>query len=164
MWSLCLVNYFIIILISKSIFILIYFVKSQWKYSCGNDWGINIDDEVKEMCVGCGEVQENFMGCADIAIKDNIVKTTRPPMPNFNKITKSENEIEYKPACGRKLEFGNYLNFNNIVDIFCEQICNENCKNLITVVEKNLENKIHTEPNDDLLTCLDTCPTMCDCS
>lgn len=113
------------------------------------------------MCTGCGEVQENFMGCADIAIKDNIVKTTRAPMPD--KFLKPDDEYTHEPVCERKLEFGNFLNFNNIAEIFCEQICNENCKELLAEVEENLKKGVQSEPSDDLITCLDTCPIMCDC-
>ncbi|XP_005092247.1 uncharacterized protein LOC101851474 [Aplysia californica] len=36
----------------------------QWKYNAGNSWGC---DEDNNCCVGCGP-QEQFYGCADIAI------------------------------------------------------------------------------------------------
>ena len=41
----------------------------------GNSWGI--DTETNRSCVGCGVIQENFFGCADIAIIDeNANRTT----------------------------------------------------------------------------------------
>lgn len=37
----------------------------QWKYNTGNSWGV--DKTTKKGCIGCGN-QEQFYGCADIAI------------------------------------------------------------------------------------------------
>ncbi|KAK3106161.1 hypothetical protein FSP39_014004, partial [Pinctada imbricata] len=58
----------------------------QWKYNTGNSWGV--DPVTKRGCVGCGN-QEQFYGCADIAIghddiqvgqslKNNRIMTGRP--------------------------------------------------------------------------------------
>lgn len=41
----------------------------QWKWVTGNSWGT----ENNVSCVGCGVIQEQFMGCTDIAIKDRPV-------------------------------------------------------------------------------------------
>ncbi|PVD28138.1 hypothetical protein C0Q70_10723 [Pomacea canaliculata] len=40
----------------------------QWKYHTGNSWGRDPDGVE---CVGCGAVQEEFYGCADIAVLAN---------------------------------------------------------------------------------------------
>ena len=37
----------------------------QWKYNAGNSWGV--DPVTKQGCIGCGP-QEQFYGCADVAI------------------------------------------------------------------------------------------------
>ncbi|XP_046551505.1 mucin-5AC-like [Haliotis rubra] len=47
----------------------------QWKYNTGNSWGC----EGPTCCVGCGP-QEQFYGCADVAISaDDKDQTTSPP-------------------------------------------------------------------------------------
>ncbi|GFR84280.1 hypothetical protein ElyMa_005994900 [Elysia marginata] len=49
----------------------------QWKYTAGNSWGVSADGR---QCVGCGN-QEQFYGCADIAIgysEDDEVALGKP--------------------------------------------------------------------------------------
>jgi len=108
-------------------------------------------------CTGCGDEQEHFFGCADIAIKDNIVLTTRKPTTK-----KAPAPVYYKSYCERYLEFGSYMNFNNIINIFCAEICGNDCPKLMKIVDENLTNKIPNEP-DSLITCIDTCPKLCQC-
>ncbi|XP_041363554.1 uncharacterized protein LOC121379135 [Gigantopelta aegis] len=48
----------------------------QWKYNAGNSWGTNPDGT---SCIGCGK-QEQFYGCADIAIgHDEVHVGSVPP-------------------------------------------------------------------------------------
>jgi len=126
---------------------------------CGNSWGTDKNGNTVYQCTGCGDVQEHFFGCADIAIKDNIVVATRKP--TTKKIT-SYAPVYNKNSCERKLEFGTFMNFNNIVEIFCGEICENDCPKLMKIVDENMENKIPSEP-DSLITCIDTCPKLCKC-
>ncbi|XP_070186156.1 uncharacterized protein [Littorina saxatilis] len=48
----------------------------QWKYNAGNSWGV--DPDTKEGCIGCGP-QEQFYGCADVAIGHDEIVTGVPP-------------------------------------------------------------------------------------
>ena len=48
----------------------------QWKYNAGNSWGV--DPVTKQGCIGCGP-QEQFYGCADVAIGHEEVVTGVPP-------------------------------------------------------------------------------------
>ncbi|KAL8591921.1 hypothetical protein ACOMHN_039974 [Nucella lapillus] len=48
----------------------------QWKYNAGNSWGS--DPTTGESCIGCGP-QEQFYGCADIAIGRDEVSTGVAP-------------------------------------------------------------------------------------
>ncbi|XP_060596745.1 mucin-2-like isoform X2 [Ruditapes philippinarum] len=53
----------------------------QWKYHAGNSWGV--DRDTGKSCLGCGD-QEEFYGCADVAINgsDQAPQTTTPkPTP-----------------------------------------------------------------------------------
>lgn len=52
----------------------------QWKYNSGNSWGT--DAETGQSCIGCGP-QEQFYGCADIAIGDVENSVTGIPSPKF---------------------------------------------------------------------------------
>ena len=46
----------------------------QWQYTAGNSWGVSPDGR---QCVGCGN-QEQFYGCADIAIGYNEMVLGKP--------------------------------------------------------------------------------------
>lgn len=48
----------------------------QWKYNAGNSWGV--DPVTKQGCIGCGP-QEQFYGCADVAIGHEEVVTGVAP-------------------------------------------------------------------------------------
>ncbi|XP_062593332.1 uncharacterized protein LOC134254818 isoform X2 [Saccostrea cucullata] len=50
----------------------------QWKYNTGNSWGV--DPKTNRGCIGCGN-QEQFYGCADIAIGHPNIE------PGFSLIT-----------------------------------------------------------------------------
>ncbi len=117
-------------------------------------------DVVLSECVGCGKVQEHFLGCADISIRDVLAVTTKAPKKTS---LRPRPKINAESRCVRKLEFGSYLDFNNIGDIFCQSICGIECPLLKEQVKENLMNGIVNEP-DDLITCLDTCQKMCACS
>lgn len=65
-------------------------------------------------------------------------------------------------TCRRKLEFGSYLDFNKIGDVFCEKICGVECPLLNQQTQENLKNGVANDP-EDLITCLDTCQKLCEC-
>ncbi len=134
---------------------------SQWKWHTGNSWGVENEDK---QCTGCGKVQEEFYGCADIAIKDNLDVTTKKATLKKKKPTDS-NELKNgkKQKCEKKLEFGSALNLNSIMNVFCEKMCNKKCKILLDALNENLKNNISNEPTEDLNTCLNTCPKLCNC-
>ncbi|CAL1533614.1 unnamed protein product [Lymnaea stagnalis] len=46
----------------------------QWKYNAGNSWGVDPDGT---SCIGCGN-QEQFYGCADVAIGHDDVVLGKP--------------------------------------------------------------------------------------
>ncbi|KAL8573639.1 hypothetical protein ACOMHN_007192 [Nucella lapillus] len=48
----------------------------QWKYNAGNSWGV--DPDTQRGCIGCGP-QEQFYGCADVAVGHDEVVTGVPP-------------------------------------------------------------------------------------
>ncbi|CAG5117041.1 unnamed protein product [Candidula unifasciata] len=52
----------------------------QWKYTAGNSWGANPDGTG---CIGCGN-QEQFYGCADVAIgHKDVVLAVAPTKPQW---------------------------------------------------------------------------------
>lgn len=53
----------------------------QWKYNTGNSWGVDFETSIG--CMGCG-AQEQFYGCADVAI-DPRTDFVHTPLP----VTKS---------------------------------------------------------------------------
>ena len=61
----------------------------QWQYTAGNSWGISPDGR---QCVGCGN-QEQFYGCADIAIGYDGVGLGKP-LPKHPWYFQSEKEKE----------------------------------------------------------------------
>ena len=50
----------------------------QWKYNAGNSWGT--DAVTGRGCLGCGN-QEQFYGCADIAIGHDVTISSHRPLP-----------------------------------------------------------------------------------
>ena len=52
----------------------------QWKYNTGNSWGTDPGPN-GESCIGCGN-QEQFYGCADIAIGHDDVVLNHTPSPD----------------------------------------------------------------------------------
>ncbi|RUS72508.1 hypothetical protein EGW08_019736 [Elysia chlorotica] len=65
----------------------------QWQYTAGNSWGISQDGR---QCVGCGN-QEQFYGCADIAIghKEVAVGKPTPKHPWFFQSEKEKEEWHF---------------------------------------------------------------------
>lgn len=135
---------------------------SQWKYICGNSWGVDKHGSTIYQCTGCGDTQEHFFGCADIAVRDHLIETThRPTTPRVT--TRYSDFNYYQDVCTRKLDFGSFLHFNDIIDKFCDNFCAYECLKLKDKVEQNFRNNVANEPSA-LITCLDTCPKLCDCS
>lgn len=63
----------------------------QWKYNTGNSWGV--DAVTKEGCIGCGP-QEQFYGCADIAIGHDDVIVGNSDLP----VTLPKGDVDVKEA------------------------------------------------------------------
>ncbi|CAF0719652.1 unnamed protein product [Adineta steineri] len=92
----------------------------QWKYITGNSWGVANG----KACVGCGEKNEEFYGCSDIAIR----KTTDPiielPPPSTQNVTKTP-EISRK--CVVAVTFSRSFDLTALVGQYCHTICSNNC-------------------------------------
>ncbi|XP_005092455.1 uncharacterized protein LOC101859842 [Aplysia californica] len=63
----------------------------QWKYNAGNSWGTGPDGT---QCVGCGN-QEQFYGCADIAVGYSDVSLNRPPVQHPWYFQEEDSEWHY---------------------------------------------------------------------
>jgi len=135
----------------------------QWKWHTGNSWGINEDENT---CVGCGNYQEEFFGCADIAVKNELKKAKKFKKFNLQKAKSAKlglPKMKELKKCETSLVFGATFNITQVVNVFCEKMCNQKCLVLEEAMSANLRNKILNEPTDDLITCLDTCPKLCSC-
>lgn len=126
------------------------------KYVTANRWGT--DDTTNESCVGCGVIQEQFFGCADISIRENIdeiennkegnAEVIIESMTNEIKEVQNKNQTLIETNCKSILEFGKTLDISTIVTIYCNRVCNGVCK---------LPLKYNTQ------VCDKTCPLLCDC-
>ena len=126
-------------------------------------------NEDENTCVGCGNYQEEFYGCADIAVKNELKKAKRlKKFKKFNlqklKVAKlGLPKVNEPKKCETNLVFGTAFNITQIVNVFCEKMCNQICLVLREAMSANLRQNILNEPTDDLITCLDTCPKLCSC-
>ncbi|CAF0773920.1 unnamed protein product [Brachionus calyciflorus] len=102
----------------------------QWRYVTGNSWGF--DPETNTSCLGCGPVQENFLGCADISIKgdgNEPDETTTKIVPTIPSTTKKieTTTIEYTDP------------------IITTEIINESTDEKTTTIEINSETTTHVQ-------------------
>lgn len=58
----------------------------QWKYHAGNGWGV--DPVTGQGCVGCGQ-QEEYYGCADVAIEGDGPLIPAKPVPAVTILTQT---------------------------------------------------------------------------
>ena len=166
------------------------FLYRQWKYVTGNSWGF--DPVRKVSCVGCGPVQENFIGCSDISIYDPAIPTTtttRGPRTTKPRSTASSssssshshnheasttkqiasstvpvtNDPNKKVVCTPKLEFGTMINLINEITYYCKSMCELRCDAIIAhVLKETNENLILSDKN--YKACTQTCPAICSCN
>ncbi|OWF51842.1 hypothetical protein KP79_PYT05652 [Mizuhopecten yessoensis] len=77
----------------------------QWKYNAGNSWGR--DSNTGEQCLGCGN-QEQFYGCADIAIGHTDIQEGLSLITGKN--MKTSNSMTIPPPPPEGLTFGDTWN------------------------------------------------------
>jgi hypothetical protein len=164
MQSLCLVSYLRNSLYSFKTYFL---PQSQWKYRCGNRWGI--DDTTNASCMGCGTVQEQFFGCSDISIKakdgssitnavptaapTTTVITTQNPTTTVSTKPTDTTPVDAYNGCRSKLYYGKKIDLTKAVSMYCSMICKTTCN----------EENILMDANEKAIICGQTCPTLCSC-
>ena len=92
----------------------------QWKYKTGNSWGVS---KTGRACVGCGEKNEEFYGCSDIAIVNSsstIDTSTVLPAQNVPIPTIYRN-------CTTKVVFSQQYDLTGIMQQYCQKICSNRC-------------------------------------
>ncbi|KAI3382833.1 hypothetical protein SNEBB_002042 [Seison nebaliae] len=119
----------------------------RWKYFCGNSWGCELDEKLNKerCCIGCGDKQEQFYGCADIAIlapNDDRQLATLPsktpiiqagsPSSNTNKIVEELVKDKYYGA-GDGLTCRPIFKYHDIQSVHnvCSQITTNACECLV---------------------------------
>jgi hypothetical protein len=137
-------------------FFFVNFKLRQMKYVTANRWGTDEDTNVS--CVGCGVVQEQFFGCADISIKEDmtneikedkeVTKVVIDSMTSEIKEVNTLNNRTIEANCKSKLEFGKTVDLSTIVTIYCNRVCNGVCK---APLKYNAQ------------VCDQTCPLLCEC-
>lgn len=160
----------------------------QWKYVTGNSWGT--DPETQKSCVGCGPVQENFVGCADISIRDlnlpelstttstkKMIITTKSqikdettsnnslPISSTTKgpDTTSKTSVLYK-ECTSKLKYGTMEDLTESVNKYCSRICGMRCGPMLLDMEMQTQiNGVSFLENHNYIACTQTCPLICSC-
>ena len=140
----------------------------QWKYRCGNRWGK--DSKTNTSCMGCGDVQEHFFGCSDIAIKPKDMKNSnstkisvvQEPLTKAKLITSTQSLQSITTTlpigdmyngCRSKLYYGKKINLSKAVSIYCSEICKSMC----------YENTYSTNDQEKAVICGQTCPILCSC-
>ncbi len=110
----------------------------QWKYITGNNWGSSNG----RSCVGCGDKNEEFYGCSDIAIRnenetiiDSVTSTIKP--------------IEIPRKCTSTITFSRSFDLTALMIEYCQTICLNNC-----AIDKGNSNH-----ND----CIKSCDKLCIC-
>jgi hypothetical protein len=91
----------------------------QWKYRTGNSWGVSKG----KGCLGCGRENEEFYGCADVA----ITKTGETTVPSG----KPTQEIERAVAprqCSLAATFSSSFDITETMEKYCQTVCSTDCK------------------------------------
>jgi hypothetical protein len=89
----------------------------QWKYITGNSWGVTNG----KGCVGCGEKNEEFYGCSDIAIVNEIESILEPVTTTTTKT------IEIPRKCSSAVTFSRSFDLTALIAQYCQTICSNNC-------------------------------------
>jgi len=113
----------------------------QWKYITRNSWGVSNG----KSCLGCGEQNEEFYGCSDIAIR-NEIESIIDPITNPTKV------VESPRKCTLAVSFSRSFDLTALVTQYCQTICSNNC-----AFDKGNTNPVL---NDD---CMKSCDKLCIC-
>ena len=105
----------------------------QWKYVTGNSWGNHLGKE----CLGCGQENEEFYGCADVAIVEeeisSIVDTTSRLCKSSMKSSFSSDSM-------------------NVMEQYCQAVCTTDCRS----EKKQTDEKLYQR-------CFHRCHELCLC-
>jgi hypothetical protein len=112
----------------------------QWKYITGNSWG----DTNGRSCVGCGKENEEFYGCSDISILNEVESIIDP-------IVTSTTVSEIHRNCASAVVFSRLFDLTALIGQYCQTICSNNC-----VSEKGHNTMIYDG-------CRKSCDKLCIC-
>ncbi|UJR30953.1 hypothetical protein I4U23_018465 [Adineta vaga] len=113
----------------------------QWKYVTGNSWG----QHNGRSCLGCGNQNEEFYGCSDIAIHDELENIIEPTINT----TKA---IDTPRKCATAMSFSRSFDLTGLMGQYCERICSNDC-----AIEKEKNNtELHSR-------CVQSCNKLCIC-
>lgn len=91
----------------------------QWKYKTGNSWGVS---NTGRACLGCGEKNEEFYGCSDIAIVNESMTENITVLPKQNVPSRTL----YR-NCTSKVVFSQQYDLTGIMEQYCQKICSNRC-------------------------------------
>ena len=115
----------------------------QWKYITGNSWGVSNG----RSCLGCGKKNEEFYGCSDISILNDIETIT-------DLITTTTiKPIEIPRKCNLTVTFSRSFDLTALVAQYCQKICSNNC---IFDKENSSQELYHA--------CINSCDKLCICN
>ncbi len=132
----------------------------QWKYRTGNSWGVSPSGKA---CLGCGKENEEFYGCADIAIVSSAESTVNPPLtsPSTSSITIpsttqevaiQSTTIKSSRKCTSVIIFSQSFDLSSIMEQYCQTVCPSDC----------IWDKI--DGNEILYNgCINSCKKLCEC-
>jgi hypothetical protein len=123
----------------------------QWKYKTGNSWGSSNG----KSCLGCGRVNEEFYGCADIAIlsEDEALAIPTTTTTTASPSVILPNELTLPPRnCTSAIIFSQTFDISAIMDQYCQTVCPDNC-----ALDKITGNEILYNG------CVNSCNVLCVC-
>ena len=88
----------------------------QWKYITGNSWGVSNG----RSCRGCGTENEEFYGCSDIAIVNEIESIIDP-------VITSTKTSEINRNCTSAITFSRSFDLTALIGQYCQTVCSNNC-------------------------------------
>jgi len=131
----------------------------QWKYRTGNSWGVSNG----KACLGCGKENEEFYGCADIAIVSSMKSIDNSPLPSSsttsittpittNVVATQSTTTKSSRSCTSVIVFSQSFDLSSIMEQYCQTVCSNNCA----------WDKI--DGNEILYNgCVDSCKILCQC-
>jgi hypothetical protein len=122
----------------------------QWKYITGNSWGTYNG----KSCIGCGRENEEFYGCSDIAIVNDVDFTAK----TITSTTATAIENATLPLkivtrrCTSSTIFSQTFDLTFIVEQYCQAVCSNDC-----LTEQRMNNRTHYN------NCRNSCDKLCFC-